>query len=146
MLDQLLIKRLRDQGFRLTQVRQNLVEYILSYEGHWTIQEMIELVKKKWPSIGQATLYRTVSLLHQQGLLLETRLGSNAARYEVLSNEHHDHLTCQECGEIFEFENKKIEELQEQIARELGFKLSDHRMELFGKCLRRACTYKKSRL
>src|SRR5689334_10761902 len=134
-----LFSELRDQGHRLNSARKNLIEFILAKKGHWTIQDLTREMKKKFPRLGVATVYRTVSLLWKNQLLVETRIGGGAARYESSSRKHHDHLTCQDCGEIFEFENDKIEELQKQVAKRLGFVIADHKMELFGHCRRTEC-------
>lgn len=133
---------LRKKGHRLPRTRENLIDLILKRKGHWTIQDLTSEVRKSLPRIGIATVYRTVSLLHRENLLTETRWGGGAARYEVLSPQHHDHLTCVDCGEIFEFENERIEELQTKMAKKLGFKLHDHRMELFGECQKSSCKFK----
>ncbi len=130
---------LKKEGFRLTGTRRSLVKAILSLEGHWTIQDTATKLKKDLPSIGIATVYRTVQLLARLGLLSESRIGGGAARYEVADAHHHDHLTCNQCGQIFEFENDQIERLQSLVAKQLGFKLADHRMELYGDCARKKC-------
>ncbi|MDB5037843.1 MAG: transcriptional regulator [Bacteriovoracaceae bacterium] len=140
-----ILSRLKSGGYRLTKIRKSLVQFILNKKGHWTIQDLVNDAKHLIPKLGVATLYRTVSLLHKENLLTETRLGGASARYEVSTQEHHDHLTCVSCGEIFEFENDRIEELQRQIAKKLGFKLIDHRMELFGECQRKPCKFKSKR-
>jgi len=131
--------KLKDGGFRLTRTRQDLIKFILARTGHWTIQSLAAEVKESLPNIGVATIYRTVSLLQGHKLLTETRLGGAAARYEVAPKHHHDHLTCVNCGKIFEFKNEQIEKLQKTIAKRLGFDLLDHRMEMFGRCLRIDC-------
>ncbi len=140
------LSQLSDQGFRLTQTRKTLIDLILKKKGHWTVHDLTQEVENKIPGLGVATIYRTVALLHKLKYLSETRLGGASTRYEVASAEHHDHLTCKTCGEIFEFENDKIEELQNEIAEKLGFKLTDHRMELFGDCVRTQCKYKSKPL
>lgn len=133
-------EKLKSEGFRLTGVRKTLVEAILRTEGHWTIHDLDVKLKKKIPTVGIATLYRTVQLLTKLRILSETRVGSGAARYEVSTLEHHDHLTCRQCGEVFEFENEEIERLQSVMAKRLGFGLVDHTMELYGDCQRKNCS------
>jgi len=137
-------KQLKLQGFRLTQIRKDLVKFILGRKSHWTIQSIAIQAKKSLPKVGIATVYRTVNLLQQQGYLTETYSSSGSARYEVTPEEHHDHLTCIICGKIVEFENAEIERLQEAVAQKLGFELVDHRMELYGKCPR--CKEKGKRI
>jgi len=132
-LDEIL-QILKDEGFRLTGTRKKLIKKILSLKGHWNIQDVANELKKSVTGIGVATIYRTIHLLAEKGILLETKVGADAARYEVAPTHHHDHLTCNDCGTIFEFENDQIENLQKQIAHKLGFELADHRMELYGSC------------
>ncbi len=135
--------QLKTQGLRLTGTRKKLVKAILDLEGHWTIQEKAPFLQKKVSGVGIATIYRTVLLLAKGKFLSETSIGRSASRYEVTSRDHHDHLSCVKCGHIFEFENPKIEKLQSEVARQLGFDLVDHRMELYGSCRRSACPYSK---
>lgn len=134
---------LKASGLRLTKVRKELIQHILNRKGHWTIQQISADAMKSVKGVGIATIYRTVALLQKQGVLTETHLGPQGSRYEVRPDQHHDHLTCLQCGKIFEFENEEIEALQEIVARRLGFKLRDHRMELFGDCHRPDCKKKK---
>jgi len=137
-----ILKGLRTQGFRLTQSRMKIVHFILEQKGHWTIQDLAERARKRMPRISIATLYRTVALLHKQKLLTENLFGDSASRYEVAPLHHHDHLRCMDCGEIFEFENDRIEKLQDQVAKSMGFDLVDHRMELYGRCQIKNCRRK----
>ncbi len=133
------LEQMKARGFRLTKSRRRLVEFILGQLGHWTIQMLTDRTQKRFPDMGVATVYRTVNLLHELKFITKTQIGLGPARYEVAPAHHHDHLTCINCGEIFEFENEQIEELQRQVAKNLGFKLVDHRMELYGECHRRVC-------
>lgn len=126
---------MKKQGFRITQSRRRLVADILSQKGHWTIHELTS----KMRSTPIASIYRTVRLLRELNFLSESPYAGGSSRYEVKSSDHHDHLTCLDCLKIFEFENDQIERLQKQTAKSLGFRLADHRMELFGNCLKRKC-------
>jgi Fur family ferric uptake transcriptional regulator len=137
-------EELKAQGLRMTDVRRNLIKYILARKGHWTIQQLSRDVAKSIRGVGVATVYRTVALLQKQGVLTETHIGPQSTRYEIQPENHHDHLNCLQCGKIFEFENEEIEALQEIVAKRLGFKLKDHRMELFGDCQRSECKKRKS--
>lgn len=139
------IQKIRKKGMRMTSLRKQLVDFILSQAGHWTIQDLTNKTKKSVPGVGVATVYRTVNLLVEEGALTRTVVGTGAARYEVAPETHHDHLTCLQCGEIFEFHDPKIEELQEKIAKKLGFTLVDHQMELFGECRDKNCKNRKKR-
>ena len=100
---------------------------------HPTIDELFLRVKEVDPKIGYATVYRTIKLFEECKLASPRRFGDNQTRYEPeVPGEHHDHMVCQSCGAIIEFEDDRIEELQERVAKELGFTLSDHKMVLFG--------------
>lgn len=102
-------------------------------EGHPTAEELYLRVRSIDSSVGYATVYRTLKLLTDSNLASPSRLGDNQTRYEPESpGEHHDHFVCRDCGAIIEFEDERIETLQEEIARTLGFALTDHKMVLFG--------------
>ena len=93
-------------------------------------------VREQDSRVGYATVYRTLKLLTDAKLANPSRLGDNQMRYEPeLPGHHHDHFVCSDCGKIIEFEEQRIEELQEEIAEKLGFQLTDHRMVLFGRPL-----------
>lgn len=139
------LDKLKSRGFRLTKLRKQLIDFILQRQGHWTIQELAEEAKKSLPSVGIATVYRTVNLLVEEGALTRTLLETGIARFEVTPQEHHDHLTCLKCGRIVEFENEQIEDLQKKIAKKLGFHLKDHLMELYGECIDEAACQRRAR-
>ncbi len=103
-------------------------------ERHVTAQELFEKVIKHDSSVGFATVYRFLREMAAQKLVTEVRMGGQASRYELTPQDHHDHLTCTECGQICEFENDKIENLQYQVAQQFGFLLTGHVLELFGVC------------
>lgn len=133
------IEQLKESGLRITQLRRQLIDFILDQSGHWSMQDMVEKVQSKMPKVGVATVYRTVNLLVDEKLVTKTMLDDGYARFEVTPEDHHDHMTCLSCGKIFEFENEQIEKLQMKVAKKLGFELADHRMELYGNCLDAKC-------
>lgn len=137
--------KLKERGFRLTKLREQLIDFILRTKGHWTIKSLSDDAMSAIPKVGIATIYRTVNLLVEEGFLTRTILETGIARFEVTPTDHHDHLTCTLCGHIVEFENEKIEELQKKIAKRFGFVLTDHRMELYGECVDRSSCQKRSR-
>ena len=93
-------------------------------------------MKKVNPRVGYATVYRTLKLLKECGLAAERHFDDGQARYEPTeeAEQHHDHIICERCGKIVEFNSEELEKLQERIARFLGFVVSRHRMELYGIC------------
>ena len=110
---------------------------------HVTIDGMLGIVKQQDERIGYATVYRTMRMLAEAGVLHEYKFSDGMTRYELVdSTGHHDHMICLECGVIREFEEPLIEELQNRIARKLGFELSYHKHELYGKCVTPDCPHK----
>jgi len=124
--------------------RSFVVDYFVQTDRHFTVEELYYEIKKQKPGISYSTVYRTLKLLAQCGLASESMFGESVSRYEpVHRSGHHDHLVCRECGKIIEFENDKIERLQKDIARNYGFHVSAHRLELYGLC--KKCRKKKAR-
>lgn len=101
---------------------------------HVTAQELFEKVCAIDNSIGFATVYRMLRKLAESNLVTEVRVGGAPARYELTPKNHHDHVTCIQCGKICEFHNEEIESLQLKIAKQLGFTLTSHVLELYGVC------------
>jgi Fur family ferric uptake transcriptional regulator len=126
--------RLRDRGLKSTAPRDDIAQVFFDLRRHVSAEELYAEVKKISPHVGYATIYRTLKLLKECGLLSERHFDEGQARYEVAGEHHHDHFICERCGRIIEFENEAIEELQQMVARELGVTLSHHKMELYGLC------------
>ena len=133
---------IRDIGLKVTSQRLLILKTLIHGRDHVTAQELFENVSKVDSSLGFATVYRFLRTLAENKLVIEVRMGGLPARYEwTKKKSHHDHITCTECGKICEFENEEIENLQKQIARSLGFILTDHVLELYGVCA--SCQAKK---
>jgi len=120
------------QGVRLTDQRRLVAQIMSESEDHPDVDELHKRVSKIDSKISIATVYRTVKLFEESGILAKHDFKGNKARYEQAPKEHHDHLIDINTGEITEFVNKDIEKLQEQVAEKLGYKLVDHRLELYG--------------
>lgn len=136
---------LRQAGLKVTGQRMLILrEFLLSKDRHMTAQQLFEAVLEKDDTVGFATVYRLLRSLTDVGIMTETRMGGVSARYEFQSRNHHDHLTCESCGLIVEFENSEIEILQQRVAEKLGFILTHHVLELFGLC--KACRKKNPSL
>ena len=128
-------KFIEEKGLKSTTQRDEIVNAFFDSGGHVSIEELHHQVQKKNPKIGYTTVYRTLKLLTESGLAHERQFGDGQSRYEpVTAEEHHDHLICLKCGIITEFENKKIEKLQEEVAKQHGFKVKNHKLELYGYC------------
>lgn len=126
---------LKQRGFKSTRQRDIIAGEFLKCGEHVTAEELYKKISKKYKNIGYTTVYRTLKLIAKSGLATERVFADNLTRYEPLSAEdHHDHLICLNCGSITEFENLKIEKLQERIANEFGFNTVTHKMELYGYC------------
>lgn len=122
-------------GLKNTPQRRLIVNVFLGAHRHLSTEELYELVRAEDSSIGQATVYRTLKLLHEARLAKELHFGDGIARYEpVLDDSHHDHLICTSCGKNIEFMDETIEKLQEELAGRHGFTLLSHRMYLYGCC------------
>lgn len=127
-------KIIRELGLKVTQQRVQILEAVRQGPRHFTAQDIFETVALNNPSIGFATVYRFLKNLSNNKFVTEVRIGGMPARYEWASRHHHDHLTCTQCGKVVEFENEQIEILQDKIARQSGFRLTGHLLELFGIC------------
>jgi len=123
------------QGLRSTSQRDKILNVFVEAGRHLSAEELHALVKRSHPGIGYATVYRTLKLLAEAGVAQERRFEDGYTRYEHTSSDaHHDHLICTKCGAIIEFENKRIEELQRDVARKKRFKVLNHKLELYGLC------------
>ncbi|MFZ5863943.1 MAG: Fur family transcriptional regulator [Nitrospirota bacterium] len=130
----LLQERLREHGLKFTHQRELIAELFLEQD-HITVDELFQKVSKRDPSIGVITVYRTLKLLCQWELAQERHFGTGKTIYDnVAWKSHHDHLICTHCGRIIEFENFQIEQFQEQVARQHNFRITFHKLELYGVC------------
>jgi Fur family ferric uptake transcriptional regulator len=126
---------LERKGLKTTQQREAIVDAFLRSSGHVALEDLLSSARRKHPSVGLATVYRTVKLLEEAGIAAARHFGPGQTLYEVAEGRaHHDHLICERCGFITEFESEEIEVLQDTAARRLGFNVLRHRHELFGLC------------
>ena len=120
------------KGVRLTDQRKLIAKVMSEASDHPDVDELHKRVSKLDSKISIATVYRTVKLFEESGIVEKHDFKGNKARYEQAPKEHHDHLIDINTGEITEFVNEDIEKLQKQVAEKLGYKLVDHRLELYG--------------
>jgi len=126
---------IRKKNLKHTEQRAQILVTFLETERHLTAEELYILVRKKYPSIGYATISRTMKLLSECGLCSELRAEDGVTRYEHLyGHEHHDHFICTNCGAFLEVVSPAIEHLQEKLAEAHGFTITRHRLELYGLC------------
>ena len=121
-----------EKGVRLTGQRKVIARVMSESTDHPDVDELHKRVSKHDSKISIATVYRTVKLFEEAGIVAKHDFKGNKARYEETPQEHHDHLIDVNTGEITEFVDKDIEKLQQKVAEKLGYKLVDHRLELYG--------------
>jgi len=127
-----------EKGLRMTDQRRVIARVLSSSDDHPDAEELHRRASAEDPRISLATVYRTVRLFEEAGIIERHDFRDGRSRYEEVGDEHHDHLIDLKSGEVVEFVNEEIEELQEAIARKLGYKLVDHRLELYGVPLKSA--------
>ena len=120
------------KGVKLTGQRKIIAHIMSQAEDHPDVDELYKRVTKIDPKISIATVYRTVKLFEEAGIIERHDFKEGKSRYEPLTGEHHDHLIDINSGEIVEFVDKNIEDLQKKVAQKLGYKLVDHKLELYG--------------
>lgn len=125
-------RHLGRQRLRVTRQRMTIVSIFSRVEDHVSVDDLLERVKEEDPTVGYATVYRTLKLLVDAGLASARQFGDGFTRFEPRPEEHHDHLVDEEAGTVHEFHDERIEEIQEEIARQHGFELTRHRHDVFG--------------
>jgi len=132
---QVMIDYLRDNKLKVTPHRELILETFLNHEGHRSVEDIYRTVRQEDPRVGYTTVYRTMKLLTECGLARALDLADGITRYEHLFNhEHHDHMICMECGTSIEFLNAEIESVQDAASEQLGFKVLDHKLQIYGVC------------
>jgi Fur family ferric uptake transcriptional regulator len=129
-----LAERCTKAGLKMTGQRRTILQVLEDAHDHPSVEMVYERAKQMDNSISIATVYRTLSLLDEMDLIVRHEFKENFSRYET-NTEHHHHLIDLESGAVIEFMNDELEKLKEKIARELGYDLVDHRLELYGKKL-----------
>lgn len=121
-----------EKGMRMTEQRRVIARVLSEAEDHPDVEEVYRRASKVDPRISIATVYRTVRMFEEAGILSRHDFGDGRARYEEAREDHHDHLIDVQTGDVIEFQSDEIEELQRRIADGLGYRLVDHRLELYG--------------
>ena len=120
------------KGVKLTGQRKIIARVMSEAEDHPDVDELYKRVTKVDPKISIATVYRTVKIFEEAGILAKHDFKGGKARYEEISESHHDHLIDVKTGEIIEFVDDEIEKLQKKVAEKYGYELVDHKLELYG--------------
>lgn len=124
-----------ERGLKMTEQRRVIARVLSDAQDHPDVEQVHKRAIAIDPNISIATVYRTVRLFEEAGILAKHDFGDGRARYEETPDEHHDHLIDIQSGKVIEFHNDEIEELQRRIAEKLGFRLVGHRLELYGVAL-----------
>lgn len=127
-----ILERCEAKGLRLTAPRRIIAAVLQQSDDHPDVEELYARASARDASISIATVYRTVKLFEEAGILDKLEFGDGRARYEDAEREHHDHLIDMNSGEVIEFVDPDIEALQEKIAAKLGYQLKGHKLELYG--------------
>lgn len=127
-----ILQRCEAYGLRMTDQRRTIAAVLQAATDHPDVEELYNRAAAADPNISLATVYRTVKLFEESGILEKHEFGDGRARYETADRDHHDHLIDMNSGKVIEFVDPEIEELQERIAAKLGYKLMGHRLELYG--------------
>lgn len=131
-------EQLKIKGYKLTPQRRAVVNIVLENKGnHLTAEEMYDLVKKDCPEIGLATIYRTVQLLEEIGILCKINLDDGCNRYELIDSEemhHHHHLICRKCGKVVEVEEDLLDTIEKNVEDKYKFKIENHSVKFLGVC------------
>ncbi len=126
---------LRRRGLKVTRERTALLEEIFSTHRHFDADDLVARMRERGKKISRATVYRSLDLLHECGLVGRVRLNEEKYRYERMrKGEHHDHLICSACGKVVEFVEPRIEELQEDVCRRYDFLATSHSHQIRGTC------------
>jgi len=127
---------LKNNNLKFTAQREAILKTLYDHPDHFTPENLYLLVKEEYPELntGITTVYRTLNLLEENKLATSLSFGTQGKKFELGNKPHHDHIICEVCGTIVEFEDADIEDLQQKIAKKHGFKLTDHLMQLYGIC------------
>jgi len=127
---------LKKNGLKFTIQREVILETLYNSEEHLTPEALHKKIQEQYPDLktGIATIYRTLGLLENEEIVTSLSFGAQGKKYELSAKEHHDHMICTECGSITEFVDEEIEKRQHLIAKQHGFLMKDHSMQLYGIC------------
>jgi Fur family ferric uptake transcriptional regulator len=128
------IATLRQHGYKLTPQRRAVIQVITSTRDHLTPASIYEKMRQTHPSIGLVTIYRTLEVLAELGLICELHAGGNCRSYTISTPQHHHHLICSNCGTVVDFTGHYLKELEDNLSKESGFRIDGHLLEFVGLC------------
>lgn len=126
---------LRERGYRLTPQRQMILSTIHKSDHHISAEEIYAQVRLRYPQVNISTVYRTLELLKELGLVTETDLGGGRFRYHSVEKGHHHHLVCRKCARVFELDESLLKPIEGKILRQYGFKADLSHLAVFGNCV-----------
>ena len=136
---------LKSIGLKATLPRLKILDlFEQSNKRHMTAEEIYRLLSDEGQDIGLATVYRVLTQFEQAGLLMRHHFDSDKAVFELKQGDHHDHLVCLQCGKVEEFFDAEIEKRQTRIAKERGFAIHDHSLQIYADCIKENCPNRKS--
>lgn len=131
-------ERLKEKGCKLTLQRRSVLDVLIDHcNEHLSTEEIYGKVKEKYPEIGLATVYRTIQLFEEMGIVDRLNLDDGCSRFELASEDcvhHHHHLVCEVCNSVFEVENDLLEEIEKEVEQKYKFKIHDHNLMFYGVC------------
>lgn len=138
---------LKSRGLKLTAERRQVLEAVFSFHRHFDLDDIYDDARKRGARVSRATIYRTLPLLMESGLIREVFRCMDRPRYEhVYGHDHHDHMVCLGCGKVIEFKDDRIEELQKEVCDRFGFESVEHRLGIRGYCRRCLSAWKGGRM
>ncbi len=136
---------LKSIGLKATVPRLKILDLFEQHsKHHLTAEEVYRMLSDEGQDIGLATVYRVLTQFEQAGLLIRHHFDSDRAVFELNQGDHHDHLVCLQCGKVEEFVDSEIEKRQERIARDHGFAIRDHSLQIYADCIKENCPHRKA--
>ncbi|NKQ37049.1 MAG: transcriptional repressor [Chloroflexi bacterium] len=125
---------LADKGYRLTKARRAILQALVTCGGHVSADDLADIVRQDAPFVGRMTVYRTLDLLSELGLIRPVYQGTGAAHYILLTNGHHHHMVCTVCSAVIEFDECVVEEMAQLVGERFDFQVAGHLLEFYGRC------------
>lgn len=125
---------LKKKGYRLTAARRAILQVLVESGGHLSADELAERVREAFPGVGRMTVYRTLDLLHELGLIRPIYQGTGAAHYILMEDGHHHHLVCSCCERVIEFDECVLEDIERVVGGRFNFQVEGHLLEFYGLC------------
>ncbi len=131
---EIMVKKMREAGYRITPQRIAILRVLSESEGHPSVEDIYEQVKREFPTTSLATVYKNISILKEQGEVIELSFGADSSRYDGKRPDPHPHLICTQCKRIIDPDLDSLEYVAEELVRETGFRITSHRLDFFGIC------------